>query len=277
MAFRLHRGENPGHGLMRCLRQQLAAAERALGLPGVAPTDGVIHQARRRLKKCRALLRLLAGGDAERDAIRSSSLKLRDAGRVLSGSRDARVAVVAFRRLPHRKAFAPLEQALARQDTANPAGPVREAVEFIRAERARQQDALACRLTDRELARGLAKLERRAGKSASRWHADHDPVRLHEWRKRVKDLYYALKFARPACRAESKRLIGRLRELGKIMGRRLDIEVLVRVAAARANPMPGQFTGVIDAERRRLDRAVNKAAKGLVEARSGARPTGLRA
>jgi hypothetical protein len=120
-------------------------------------------------------------------------------------------------------------------------------------------------LGENELAAGLAWLYKRARAAQGRWRSCGDPAHLHDWRKRAKDLCHALQVARRHCNSSAERTTQRLRELGKIAGHRLDLEVLLRVAAACADSVPSVLIEMVGAERRRLDLLVKKAAHGFFD------------
>src|SRR5258708_19387926 len=90
MAFRFEPGEPVAAEARRIVVGRLGAAIGHLGEPDV-------HEARKRLKEARALLRLVApalGGGA-----RAEVMALRDAARQLSAARDAEALVEAFEKI----------------------------------------------------------------------------------------------------------------------------------------------------------------------------------
>jgi hypothetical protein len=269
MAFLLQCRENVGHGLLRCMLGELNAAERALFESEGELSQAVVHKTRRRLKKCRACLRLMCDGDAD-DLPGECNILLRDAGRALSRTRDARVALATFRRLPKmtapaRRALTPLRGLLVKNTALHESAqtPARDAMRLIRAAEAKLRAFAGIDFGGRELAEGLTRLYRPARGAERGWLASGDAAHLHEWRKRIKDLYYALRLVRRRCPPSAERMAGRLRDLGKITGLRLDLEVLLRVAGAMVDPIPVILLKLIAAERRRLDRRAKKIARKL--------------
>src|SRR3954454_5853464 len=90
MSYGLTFDDTPAESVQRVRREQLEAAAAALA-DGDDPVEA-IHDARKRIKKTRALLRLARPGLTARTYKRRNR-GLRDAGRAMSGSRDADVLV----------------------------------------------------------------------------------------------------------------------------------------------------------------------------------------
>jgi CHAD domain-containing protein len=197
MPYRLRQNENVKDGLRRCAREQLDAAIDQL-------TEGVkddrvtaVHEARKAIKKSRSLLRL-ARGTITPDERRRVNAALRHAGRELSPARDAEVMVQAVDGLATR---------FAGQLPRSTFDAIRQDLE---AERpiGSPADRVASEL--RAVGRGIDDWPMRRGG----WHAvkpglltgyasgrdllataREQPTveNLHEWRKRVKDLWYHLR------------------------------------------------------------------------------------
>lgn len=81
--------------MRRIVRQEITPILGHLQEDHLAPT--VVHDIRKRVKKLRALLRLVRPG--MRDVQAAENVILRDAGQALSGSRDAAVRLATFDRL----------------------------------------------------------------------------------------------------------------------------------------------------------------------------------
>src|SRR4051794_709128 len=100
-AYRVKQGEDPSEEVRRIAAGR---ADNALEeLRGESDEDdaGAVHEARKNLKKLRSLLRLVRGelGD---DVYRRENERIRDAGRELSGSRDADVKLETVAAPPDR-------------------------------------------------------------------------------------------------------------------------------------------------------------------------------
>src|SRR6266511_1746767 len=110
----------------QCAREQLAGAAERLECAGEDPVKAV-HEARKHLKKTRALLRLVRPA-LGRKAYRRENDALRDIGLALSGTRDADVRVATAQKLAEHAAgrlpadvFDALREALAAEAGAPPA------------------------------------------------------------------------------------------------------------------------------------------------------------
>jgi len=259
-AFRLGRGEPAGEGLRRIA---LGRLDHALDeLREGADRAVAVHEARKDLKKARAVLRLLRARLGV-ELYRRESGALRDAGRSLSGARDAQVRLdtlaelvedgdvdsdevaelqrrlaaardaAAGRGVPDRQAATELEQAQVRAGEWAVGGDGWDAVEAglrrsYRRGRARMNDAV-----------GAPTIEN-----------------LHEWRKRVKDLWYHLRILSPAWPPVVEALAEEAHVLSEQLGDDHDLAVLA--AAARENfdafADPGDLDALLaSVERRRAE------------------------
>jgi CHAD domain-containing protein len=97
MAFRFENHETPIDGVRRIASERL---EQAIAAAGIRPRPGPedVHEIRKDLKSLRALLQL-ARGHMVKATRGQENLVLRDAGRTLSGSRDAAALLEALEKL----------------------------------------------------------------------------------------------------------------------------------------------------------------------------------
>jgi CHAD domain-containing protein len=208
-----------GHGgRSRLKRATLKQLDRAIALlegHGGEPREQTVHEARKALKRARALVRL------QREALGAKrfgrvNTALRDAGRGLAGARDAEVIVDALdllverhpRRLGGSGGIAALradlvaERERLRGETREGAPARTEIVRELRATRgtlerweppkrggAGSRGALA-REEHRTARRGLERIYREGRARRGRARRAETSAALHEWRKRVKDLRY---------------------------------------------------------------------------------------
>ncbi|MBK5220776.1 MAG: CHAD domain-containing protein [Thermoleophilia bacterium] len=246
-AFRLKHGEEVGAGLRRIVRGRIEKALHALEHEARDDPAAAIHSARKDLKKIRSALRLVREelGDELYEAENS---RYREAGRALSGSRDAAVKV---------ETLDALEQRFGREAPSASAGGWRQLLERERDEaaaaRGTDPNAFAAPVAALKAGRdasdgwpldggswsligpGLERSYRRGRKAAARLAADPDPELVHEWRKRCKDLWYQLRLIRSAWPELLEETVDRTHELADLLGDHHDLTVLGADLAARAD------------------------------------------
>jgi len=197
VAFRVRDDESVAKGLSRLVRKQLRSAVDRLTADG---SDEAIHDARKRIKKVRAMLRL-AGDDL---AANRALKRLRRASHLLSPLRDMDAMIAAARTLGpgSNKGQATLAGAMDRQLTREKAALNATAGrDEIRAKAARALDRLRRDAHDWRwknidaalLASALKRVYKRARNTMRDARANREPDTFHEWRKRVKTLWYGLR------------------------------------------------------------------------------------
>lgn len=197
--YQLHRGESLGGSLGRICAWQTERTAKIVHDEAMSMKERV-HEARKRIKETRALLRLFRG--ALGDAFDEENRQLRDAGRQLAPYRDTTTVVEAIKALPPRvretigpKAMRALRTLANERQRAQFAGEsaLRERFESLiarlagAAERQAQAslpDTTRFSIIEDGLARTISS-GKRAMASAFKSGTDAD---FHEWRKRVKDL-----------------------------------------------------------------------------------------
>lgn len=208
MAYRLDPAESLGESLRRAGCEQLDGALELLGEDG-PPSPQAIHGARKGLKKARSLLRLAAPALGKR-VVRRENAALREAGRLLSGTRDADVLVQTIGKLADRFAgevpaptFDALRTAAAARAAEGRAGdatvPAEEARALIAGARERAREWPLDDVRPRAIVEGLGRgygRGREALANARRVRGE-DPEVVHAWRKRVKDLWYHQRLLAP--------------------------------------------------------------------------------
>jgi len=193
MGFRLKKDESFGPGLARVVGQELRSAIEQLTSN---PTDEAVHDARKSIKKVRSVLQLL--GD-ELDA-RGSRGRLRKASHLLSPIRDADAMLASARSLRSRHSAeqSELVGSLRSRRATLVADADRERI-GPRAARALKRVRRKARGWDWDdttfpvLAKAIRRSYKRARTSLDDVRADSRAETFHEWRKRVKTLWYALR------------------------------------------------------------------------------------
>ncbi|MCQ4327493.1 hypothetical protein CXK94_20975 [Stutzerimonas stutzeri] len=198
MAYRIRPRRNAAKEVRKAALDRISEAMRALALPAAERAEGV-HQARKRFKELRALLRLV------REPLGATFVRenrcVRDLGRALAESREAAAMLESWDALAevHHGFFArdPLQQA--RQRLAQRAEPVvGGSLETDIEQVLLRLRELAVRVDDWPLdGKGFALLEAGLGRSyregrrdLARAQREPSDECLHEWRKRVKDQWY---------------------------------------------------------------------------------------
>jgi CHAD domain-containing protein len=199
----------------RVARDQLGTA--AEGLEDPADPVEAVHDARKRLKKTRALLRL-ARPAMRADAFRAYNRELRDQGRALSGARDADVMVQTVDALAEhnsRRVKRAHLMAVRGRFAARAAG---ELPEHRVPALAREVDRWPLGgISSETLVEAVTTTYRRGRKAAAKPATTEN---LHEWRKRVKDLWYQARLL------GIKRLANEAKALSKPLGDDHDLAVL---------------------------------------------------
>lgn len=293
MAMRFKRRETVESGIRRIADEQLIRALSALDDVDHQPEKSV-HQVRTRMKKLRALVRLIRKPLGKQQA-RRSNIHFRDTARLLAASRDAVMRLKALDALledaqaddaAHTTPssvctnpsdgepatdtptladdpdIAALRAALVPEDDGadQPAKPPAEVIDQVR----HRLETARSNLAEWSLGRGgfelLApgfKRSYRRGRDAMRQAYQSDASEdFHEWRKRVKDLWYQLRLLENAWPDMIETYDDSLSELSDCLGDHQDL-MLLRAALTSKDDPPGD-----PATRRRirtlLDRRMKK-------------------
>jgi CHAD domain-containing protein len=266
--FRLEPDETPHQGIDRVARGQLGLAISLIeGHEGDGP--GAIHDARKALKRERAVLRLCREwlGD---ERFRQENTILRDAGRSLSGARDAQVLIETLDGLPgtwsrFREELVAEARAFEEHDDEHDSrsnvvialAGVRERVELW---------PLPDEGGPEGLASGLKRIYRKARDAGLEAAKHPNSENLHELRKRSKDVWYAAQLLGPISPKRVRKLRRRAHRLTDVLGQDHDLAVLLERAEATPASFGGgelkQLRALIARRRRGLRReALERAAK----------------
>jgi CHAD domain-containing protein len=244
MAYRLQRGEAVPEGLRRIAHEELSSAAGLLRNATVRSRDDAIHEARKSVKKVRAILRLMRGELGRTYTIENR--RLRDLARRLSVYRDATVMIETLDQLREHYKDAPSARALAAirrglvenkrrlQRGARITGAMRLAADALLAASGRVSRWRLVMDGPVALAPGMETAYRRGRKAlaAARRHAR--PEHCHEWRKRVKDHWYHLRLLEDRWNAAARAREKSLKELETWLGEHHNLEVLSARLAAQA-------------------------------------------
>ena len=248
MGYRLEVGESVPKGLRRIVREEIESAEEYLGGKKKGGPDEAIHEARKSLKKVRAVLRLAQGElgatyDKENDGLRAIAADL-------SEIRDAAAIIETFDQLPDAKNFAPVRQRLIERKKQMEAAKDRDAV--------MEQAALALRRLGKRVrtwplkttgfdavAPGLEGRYRRGRRAMKVAAETQTPECFHEWRKRVKDHWYHTRLLESLWTEEMQAREKSLKELETWLGD--DHNLFVMRGLISADPAAFGETVMVDA------------------------------
>ena len=235
MAYRLKQREGIATGVRRIVRAEIARAIDELEGRRSRDTGTAVHEARKHLKKTRAAIRLVRD-DLGADLRRDENTALRDAQARLSGARDAEVLIATLARVEdssNGRVDAPAAVALRdalrkRRDAARRQGHD-ERAEAIAELQAVEGRVESWPLDDESFAgaaQGLRRIYRNGRRAQRAATATDDPEPWHEWRKRVKDLWYAARILRPAAPLELGAVVDEADRLAELLGDHNDLAVL---------------------------------------------------
>jgi CHAD domain-containing protein len=242
-AYRIKREEAPTEAVRRivCGRADDALEHLQEGVDG--EPAAAVHEVRKDLKKARSVLRLVRKSIGE-DAYGFCNSRLRDAGRTLSGYRDAEAKVETLDALEGRfdeqdlpGAFGALRKVLEEDQESTDdaelhraAAVASQAIASVREPVGRWDfDHGGWKLVEA----GLERSYRRGRNRFADVCADPTPANVHEWRKRVKDLWYHLRLLRDCWPEVLGETSDQVHELADLLGDHHDLTVLATDARAR--------------------------------------------
>jgi CHAD domain-containing protein len=238
-AYRLKTGEAANDGIRRIALGRVDNAVEQLSERSGDDFAGAVHEARKDLKKARAVVRLIRD-ELGPERYREQNARFRDIGRLLSGPRDAEVKL---------ETLAALEERFGDELDGADLARYREGLE---AERDRAKES-ADEAAEGYLAEALGELEV-ARRDVEQWPLGSEDWSLvagglgrsyvrgrralratidaptdehvHEWRKRVKDLWYHLRILREVRPEFTDPTADEAHELSDLLGEHHDLAVL---------------------------------------------------
>jgi CHAD domain-containing protein len=269
MAYRLKHGESVPEGVKRIAREEIRSAVQYLSGRGGVSRDEAIHEARKNIKKTRALLRLVRTELG--DVYTSESARLRDVGQKLSPIRDLGALITTFDRLKKERG-----KTLGKVSLTGIRRTLGLRKKHVEAELGVQELmhslAASLRLTLRSVRRwplktdGFAALEPglrktfRAGKKAlGALKKNGSREKFHEWRKRVKDHWYHVRLLENLWTDVLKGYEQTLKELEDALGEDLNLAIL-RDHVLSGSGLKGERRGV-----NRVVKAIDESRKELRE------------
>jgi len=256
MAFRLRPRESIKRGLRRLATKELQSARDALRQTA-PPRDDAIHEARKSVKKVRAIVQLLEadGGSGLND----SQTRLQRVNRALSRLRDADAMGEILAKLRSKDARLVSEHTFARvrrrlsshkreaMEAADREGTWKKVEKHLRKAR---QAAKGWRPGHRgfgALASGIHALHRSGRKALARARKREGAADFHEWRKQIKALWYELRLLE-GCTRTIRRDVDALHRAETWLGDDHNVVVL----CAELSKDASVCRGLIDLDRLRL-------------------------
>jgi CHAD domain-containing protein len=235
MPFHFKRTESPARGVRRVCRERIGVALEHLR-KGDRPA--VVHSVRKEIKKLRALFRLVRG-EIGRGDYQKSTKALRKAADCLAAARDARVMFRAFEKLAGRPAsrrFPEVRKVLlqnchhesrrfrSRHSVALAGGILKKTGRRVRGLKIKTPGWAV-------IEPGLRQSYRRGQEACRLIHQEPSPEHFHEWRKRVKDLWYYFCLLSPAWPPPLRAWTDDLELLGGLLGDDHDLFMLQQFIA----------------------------------------------
>jgi CYTH domain-containing protein/CHAD domain-containing protein len=264
-AYRLEPGEPAPDGIRRIAAGRAAKARKRLG--EVEGEDGAaaIHSARKDLKKLRSVLRLVREALGEK-VYTEQNRRYRDAGRLLSDTRDAEVKVETLDELERRfgeefpsAAAAPWRAELERERyaaAADAGGAVGERVERAAAEIDAGRNEIGLWELDEDswklVAPGALTAYGEGREALKLVRKDPSAENVHEWRKRAKDLWYQLRILRELWPPVLGEAADAAHGLADLLGNHHDLAVLGEDLEARDVLEPAAIRELIARRQREL-------------------------
>lgn len=278
MSYRLETGESLPTGIKRIAMEQI---DQALDQLENAPEgrDEAVHDARKRFKKIRAVLRLVRDEIGE-EVYKPENVCYRDAGRRLSDVRDSYVMVETVDLLTDYyadqldpEAFAGLREKLVEEHEEfkhkilDHEEAAQEVIQTLREARKRVENWPIDHNDFSAIRGGLKRVYKRGYKGLSRSYDEPVAENFHEWRKRIKYLWYHTRILEPVWPDMFDELADQVHDLSDYLGEDHDLAELRKLIVDR----PDLFS---DEEDRQL--LLGLIDRRSAEYRASARPLGER-
>lgn len=239
MAYRIRPTRNAAKEVRKAALQRIDKAIQALTVEADERAEGV-HQARKRFKELRALMRLVREPLGAR--FKLDNRRLRDVGRRLAESRDAAAMLESWDALARANqplfvsdAFRQIRLQL--QQRAAPDGEVHadfdaELAEVLGELSALTQEMQHWKLSGKGfglLANGLRRTYSDGVRDLARAERDASDELLHEWRKRVKDHWYHCQLLSPCWPDALESRADQLKQVADALGDDHDLAMMAQL------------------------------------------------
>lgn len=236
--IRLHRRKPLARELRRIARGQIDSACRVL--ESNEDPRRVVHEARKSLKKLRAILKLVAPEFGRRH-YQAEKRVFQDAARLLAPLRDAEVRATTLDALIKgaglaREDFAEIRgefEAATNRFARSAARPKHRAVKILRLARPHVSRWPLDQIQWKDLAKEIKRSYRKGRKALRAYQQEPGPEAFHAWRKRAKELWYHLRITENYLPGAFAKVISQCDKIGELAGNAHDLTVLHETLATR--------------------------------------------
>lgn len=233
MSYRFEGHETVPEAVKRIALEQSQKALEQLKSP--RSRDDAIHDARVSFKKLRALLKLIRDG-LGKGVYQQENIGYRDAGRRLASVRDSAALLESLDKLAERfdeqlapDAFAGTRKSFKQAKKKRQTEKKKILSETAKLIQAAQQDIASWPIKDDDflaLRLGLQRVYKQGRTGMKLAYDEPDTRHFHEWRKRVKNLFYQLRILRPIWPDVIGELAGELKKLARYLSDDHDLALL---------------------------------------------------
>ncbi len=239
MSFRLKRDASIASEIRRLVSSQLEIAISELRTVGDPESDDAVHDARRRVKKIRAVIRLVRPALDKR--YRAVDRELKDVSKLLAPVADGQGIIETLDQLAHRyrkllpshavrSIRAGLRERSARIDReANHRGLIQIAAETLRGERKHVKNWAICGDGFDAIAPGLEESYRRARDGMMLAWSKPKASHYHSWRRYVKDHWFHVRLLEDNCDNHLLAYQRRIEALDGVLGEYHNLVILREV------------------------------------------------
>jgi CHAD domain-containing protein len=270
MSFELKPDQSIRKGLKRLAKKQMDGALECLTGASESSRDEVVHDARRSMKKIRALLRFVRPKIGNGTYSRENAC-FRDAARPLTEVRDAKILIESldtliehFRDHVSERSFQDVRHELqsnlqkVRRRILDEQNAFCTAAEIVRSSRDRIKDWSDVGDHWSSLGKGLEDVYRQARDAFAKATDSGTVENLHEWRKQSKYLHYQLRVLRPIWPERIKELENESDQIGNLLGDNHDLAMLRKTLAEDSSKFGDpqdreMLTALIDRRRSELE------------------------
>lgn len=273
MPYRFHPAESSvGAEIQRLFTEELGSAAGHLVSAVTEDRDHHVHEARKNLKKLRALLRLLSP-QLPASTFKSLNRSLRDVGRQVSQLRDAEAMLESVRALPeellpagareaaHSRLEAEKAQIFGTIDAPEVLQRAANQLETVRSE-VSQLDWNEVSYSD--LADGVQSIYKQGRHAWKLARKNPTPDLLHDFRKRVKDHWYHTRLLEEAAPDFAAERLENLRSLEQLLGDAHNLHLLGGVLDTKPKqPLLRDALRLVNAHEKELEERALQVARNL--------------